>query len=265
VNFDTEPDRFYRAFIVRNKGLVPGKVQDALRTARILVAGCGSTGGAVIEPLARLGAEHFILAEPGEYELSNLNRQSASHADVGKNKAEVAARRIRAINPHAVADVHAGGVSSANAEVLAKEADIVIDGVDVTTAAGWRAKYLVHAAAARFGRPVISGYDMSGTQYVRYYDYRDTKAPLAGQVTEADIEGGKLWDLLLKIVPREVVPADLIADIRANRGDPEYSVPQLSYTSQLFGVLASRYVVEVLAGHPVRDEITVDVHQLITI
>ena len=58
-----------------------------LRRAVILVAGCGSIGGAVVEPLVRLGAEHLVLAEPDCYELHNLNRQHACLADVGCNKA----------------------------------------------------------------------------------------------------------------------------------------------------------------------------------
>ncbi|MFC7511740.1 HesA/MoeB/ThiF family protein [Streptomyces thermocarboxydus] len=74
-------------------------MQERLRNATVLVAGCGSTGGAVVEPLARLGTGRFVLAEPGEYELNNLNRQSATHKDIGRNKAEVAAERIRSVNP----------------------------------------------------------------------------------------------------------------------------------------------------------------------
>ncbi|HEX4831148.1 MAG TPA: ThiF family adenylyltransferase [Trebonia sp.] len=268
------PDEFYRQFTARNEGLVPGPVQEALRVTPILVAGCGSTGGAAIEPLARLGAERFILAEPGRYDLTNLNRQRAAVADVGHNKAEVAARWLAQVNPHARAEVHATGIAPdapgrpGNALALVRGAGAVIDGVDVTTAGGWRAKYALHAAAATARRPVVSGYDLGGTQHVRYYDYPAGCPPLAGQVTEADVaaaarDGGALWPLLLRVVPRAVIPADLIADVRAGQGRPDYSAPQLAYTAQLFGVLAARYVVQILAGHPVRPHLTIDVHKLV--
>jgi hypothetical protein len=256
-------DEYYQALTERNRGLIPDETQRALRAATVLVAGCGSTGGAVIEPLARLGVGRFVLAEPGEYELNNLNRQSATYADIGRNKADVAAERVRAINPHAVTVVETDGVQLDTVSVLLDGVDVVVDGVDVTTAKGWSAKYALHAEAARRGCPVVSGYDMSGTQYVRYYDYRTGSVPLAGQVTEADVASETLWDLLLRVVPREIVPADLVADIRAHREEPEYSVPQLVYTSDLFGVLASRYVVEILTGNRVREEVTVDIHQLV--
>ena len=230
----------------------------------MLVAGCGSTGGAAVEPLARLGLGRFVLAEPGEYELNNLNRQHAGYDDIGRNKAEVAAERIRAINPTALVETYTAGVQVDNAHVLIDGCDVVVDGVDVTTPKGWQAKYALHAEAARQGRPVVSGYDMSGTQYVRFYDYRQTGlAPLAGEVTESDVAAETVWNLLLRVVRRELIPADLLADVRAHRDEPDYSLPQLVYTSLLFGVLASRYVVEVLAGRPVQDEVVLDVHRIV--
>ncbi|MEV1077637.1 ThiF family adenylyltransferase [Streptomyces sp. NPDC050211] len=259
-----DPDAYYRALTERNRGLIPDAVQQRLRTATVLVAGCGSTGGAVVEPLARLGMGRFVLAEPGEYELNNLNRQSARYADIGRNKAEVAAERVRAVNPFAETRVDTAGVRPDDAGPLLDGVDAVVDGVDVTTVSGWRAKYALHVESARRGLPVISGYDLSGTQHVRYYDYRTEPVPLAGVITEADIVERALWTLLLKVIPREIVPADLIADVQAHRSEPEYSVPQLVYASDQFGVLAARYVVEILAGRPVREQITVDVHRLVS-
>jgi hypothetical protein len=258
-----DPRAYYRALTERNRGLIPDEVQERLRTATVLVAGCGSTGGAVVEPLARLGTGRFVLAEPGEYELNNLNRQSATHADIGRNKAEVAAERVRSVNPFAEVRVETAGVRPDAADPLLDGVDVVVDGVDVTTLSGWQAKYALHVAAAHRRLPVVSGYDLSGTQHVRYYDYRAETVPLAGAIGERDIVEGALWTLLLKVIPRDIVPADLIADVTAHRSDPDYSVPQLVYTSHQFGVLAARYVVEILAGRPVREQLTVDVHRLV--
>ncbi len=83
----------------RNQPSLSREEQAALRATRILVAGCGSIGGATVVPLVRLGAERFVLCEPDHYELNNLNRQSADLGDIGRNKAEVQAARARAINP----------------------------------------------------------------------------------------------------------------------------------------------------------------------
>src|SRR5207244_2930513 len=57
-------DEFYGQITVRNRGLIDADDQRRLRTANILVAGCGSVGGAAVEPLVRMGAESLTLAEP---------------------------------------------------------------------------------------------------------------------------------------------------------------------------------------------------------
>ncbi|WP_328914605.1 MULTISPECIES: ThiF family adenylyltransferase [unclassified Streptomyces] len=265
MNTPQDADAYYRDLTERNRGLIPDGVQQRLRAARVLVAGCGSTGGAAIEPLARLGVGRFTLTEPGEYELNNLNRQSATRHDIGRNKAEVGAERVLAIHPFAEVSVDTAGIQVDNAALLLDGVDVVVDGVDVTTVKGWQAKFTLHTEAARLGVPVVSGYDMSGTQHVRYYDYRVPLEPLAGEVTEQNLADETLWALLLRVIPREIVPADLIADVTAHRDEPEYSVPQLVYASHLFGVVAARYVVEILAGNPVRDAVTVDVHSLVSL
>jgi tRNA threonylcarbamoyladenosine dehydratase len=255
---------FYEGLTERNRGLIPDPVQKALSSARVLVAGCGSTGGSAVEPLVRLGVQRLVLADPGEYELNNLNRQDAGLDDLGRNKAEAAQRRALAINPHTEVRVHTEGVVAQTMSALIEGVDVVLDGVDVTTPAGWEGKFRLHQAAVDRGLPVISGYDMSGTQYIRYYDYRlPSSAPLDGAVTETHLNETGVWDLLSRVVPRDVVPGDLIEDIRAHRADPDYSVPQLVYTSMLFGALAAHYVVEILAGNPVRETVCVDLHTLV--
>ena len=88
-------DEFYAQITVRNRGLIGDADQQRLRAATILVAGCGSVGGAAIEPLVRLGAEHLVLAEPDGYDLHNINRQSVRLQDVGRNKAEVFREAMR--------------------------------------------------------------------------------------------------------------------------------------------------------------------------
>src|SRR6266545_2108267 len=143
------PEEFYTAFTARNRGLISDREQQMLRRTPILVAGCGSIGGAVVEPLVRLGAERLVLVEPDRYELHNLNRQSAELADVGRNKARVLAERVRRINPHVDARVDERGVTSDNAESLVAPAGLIFDGVDVTASPALACKYALHVAAQR--------------------------------------------------------------------------------------------------------------------
>ncbi|MFG2891262.1 HesA/MoeB/ThiF family protein [Streptomyces sp. NPDC048248] len=254
-------DAFYEEFTERNRGFISERAQSALREARVLIAGCGSTGGAAAEPLARIGVEDFVLVDVGEFELNNLNRQHATFGDIGRHKAEVAEERVRAINPHARTEVITGGITSVNARDLTETCTLVIDGVDVTEHAGWRAKYHLHEAAARAMRPVLSGYDMAGTQYIRFYDYRRPGSrPFDGKITAGMVEESAVWSLLLKALPLRFVPLEMIRNAREHLGEEEYSVPQLVYASLLFGALATRMTVEILAGQPVRRHVVVDAH-----
>ncbi|MEU7059273.1 ThiF family adenylyltransferase [Streptomyces sp. NPDC046197] len=256
-----ERARFYGELITRNAGVVAEADQQALRAATILVAGCGSIGGAALEPLTRLGVESFVLADPGAYELNNLNRQSATVADIERNKASVAAHRVRAINPYASVEVFTEGVTGQTVPKLTASCQVIIDGVDVTTREGWQAKHLLHRHAVQRRLPLITGWDMAGTQYVRCYDYRRVRSPFAGAISMRDVACLDTWELLRRAVPLRHVPADMLAEIRANHARTDYSFPQVAYTAMAFGVISSHMVVRLLAGRPVRHHIRLDVHQ----
>ena len=264
----TAHEAFYADLTTRNRGFVSDETQDRLAQITVLVAGCGSTGGAAVEPLVRLGIQHFLLAEPGAYELNNLNRQSAYLDEIGENKAAVHARRIAAVNPHATVHVDTTGITEENVEDLVGRCHVVVDGVDVTEPAGWVAKFLLHEAAARVGRPVISGYDMAGTQYIRFYDYRPRSRPFDDRIDRAGLDEaiatGATWDLLRRVVPMRVVPVEMLESARQMLASGEEGLPQLVYTSLLFGAAASRMVVSVSSGAPVRKHTLISVDRAVS-
>jgi hypothetical protein len=257
------PKEFYSGLTIRNAGIVTPAQQEALRTATVLIAGCGSVGGAVVQPLARLGVQRFLLADSGDYELNNLNRQHASVADVGRNKAEVAAERILAVNPHAEVQVFADGVTPANVAELTATCQVIVDGVDVTQMSGLRAKFLLHQRAAALRLPLVTGWDMAGVLYAQHFDYRRITVPFKGAITAGDIERLSTWELIFRMIPLRRIPAEMLAELSPNLGNRQYSVPQVVYAALLFGAVASHMVAKVLAGEEVRDEVRVDVHQAV--
>lgn len=251
----------YQELTTRNAGVIDAAAQERLRTATVLVAGCGSIGGAAVEPLARLGVRHFLLADPGTYELNNLNRQNATLADLDRNKAQVAAERIAAINPDTVVDVFPQGVTAGVAAELVGRCDVIVDGVDVTTRSGLRAKVVLHEHAAAQGRPLFTGWDMAGAQYVRTYDYRRIRRPFDGRLVAADVERLDLWKLLQRLVPARYVPLEMIEIAARNLENPDFSFPQVVYAADLFGALGARLVVALLTDERVREHIYIDLHQ----
>jgi len=257
------PTSLYSELTTRNRGFVSDAAQERLRTATVLVAGCGSTGGASVEPLVRLGVQAFLLADNGSYELNNLNRQAAYLDEIGANKAAVCAQRVEAVNPEATTEVHTDGIQPHNVGSLVGRSDVVIDGVDVTERAGWLAKYTLHEAAARLGKPVITGYDMAGTQYVRFYDYRRAGTPFDGRLTRRQVETMTTWGLLRRVVPMRTVPVELLDTARRAVAHGEETIPQVVYASLLFAAISSRMVVDVLGDRPVRRHTLINVDRAV--
>lgn len=71
-----------------------------LQNATVMVVGCGAVGSFAIEALARSGVGHLLVVDSDTVEQSNINRQLfALDSTTGKPKVEVAAMRIRDINP----------------------------------------------------------------------------------------------------------------------------------------------------------------------
>lgn len=257
-----DPDEFYRILTARNTGIVSKADQLAVADARILVAGCGSIGGAAVEPLVRFGFRRLILADPGTFELKNLNRQNATVGDLGRNKALVAAERALAVNPHVEVTIVEEGVTLSSIDGLLEGVNLVVDGVDVTTATGLAAKALLHSRAQKARLPTFTGWDMSGTQYVRLYDYRNGLRPFDGEVTLEQMEQMPMWKLLARLVPAHRVPRDLIRLIHDGMSDLTFTFPQLVYAADQFGVLATGLAFRLVTGRHVPPHVFVDVHAI---
>lgn len=91
---------FERTSLVLGEGAV-----NKLKDCRVAVFGLGGVGGYVVEALARAGVGTLCLVDGDRVAESNINRQIlALHTTVGRFKTEVAAERVRAINPHICAD-----------------------------------------------------------------------------------------------------------------------------------------------------------------
>ena len=89
---------------------------------------------------------------------------------------------------------------------------------------------------------------------------------LDGRVQEQEIETIQPIDFLYKVVvswPIPPLPYEIIPVLRDQiRGDRS-GFPQVVYTCHLFGVLATRAVVDLLAGRPVRSRTLVDVNDVL--
>jgi len=125
--------------------------QAKLRSSRVLVVGCGGLGVPVISYLAGAGIGRLGLVDSDSLEPSNLHRQTMyALADVGKLKAELAAERVRALNPDVDVRPYTTHLDALNAPDLIAQHDLVIDCTDNFTT-----KFLLNDYCVRLGKPVV--------------------------------------------------------------------------------------------------------------
>lgn len=127
--------------------------QNRIAAAQVLVAGCGALGNEVLKNLALLGAEHFTLVDFDRVEEANLSRSVLfSKADVGLWKVDVAARRLREMNPALEVRTIRGDIAFDVGLGLVRQMDVVIGCVDNR----W-ARYCINRLCMQAGVPWVDG------------------------------------------------------------------------------------------------------------
>ena len=142
------PDPFVRMAI-----LYGDAAMERLRGARVAVFGIGGVGGYAVEALARSGIGALDLVDHDRVSFSNLNRQIiATRSSLGRLKVEVAAERIRDINPDCTVRTYQTFFLPETAgEFDFRDYDYVVDAVDTVTA-----KLLLAEKAQEANVPIIS-------------------------------------------------------------------------------------------------------------
>ena len=100
--------------------------QRILNDLRVAIVGVGGTGSIAVQQLVHLGIRSFILIDPDNLELTNLNRVAgAFRADVEKSKADVAARYVRQFTPDIDVQVVNGDIVHESIARRLIDADII--------------------------------------------------------------------------------------------------------------------------------------------
>lgn len=125
------------------------EVQKQLSRIEVGITGLGGTGGHVVQLLAYLGVRNFVLVDGDIAELDNLNRLiTATRADIGKLKVDLARRLILNLAPSAVVITIASDVTSPQALDRLKGVDVLFGCVDNDGA-----RLVLNELAVAFGLP----------------------------------------------------------------------------------------------------------------
>ena len=102
--------------------------------ARVAVIGIGGVGSWAVEALARSGVGHLTLVDLDEICVSNVNRQlHAMDGQIGRQKTEAMAERVRAIHPGCEVRVIPAFFNEKSAAAILDEGyDVLLDAIDST-------------------------------------------------------------------------------------------------------------------------------------
>ena len=142
------PDQYSRTRL-----LLGSEGVDRLRASHVALFGLGGVGGYAAEALARAGIGRIDLIDNDTVSLTNLNRQMlALHSTVGQYKVDVAAERIKDIDPSIEVRTFKTFYLPETADQFDfRQYDYVLDAIDTVTG-----KLALMQQARDAGVPVIS-------------------------------------------------------------------------------------------------------------
>lgn len=172
----------YDEFVKRNNGYIASTVQDKIRNARVLFAGCGLGSGPVI-CAARSGFQHFVLIDGDTVDAHNLNRQFFDFDDVGTPKVEALKKHILRINPEATVEAHVAMLDKDNAAQLVSSVDMIFDTIDFVDL---EAVLALHGNAAAQGKPIFTALNIGFGAGVLYFPPGSGKS--LPEILQKDVE-----------------------------------------------------------------------------
>lgn len=128
---DIKHDQFSREI-----SLIGEEAFEKIKKSKVMIFGLGGVGSYAAEALARSGVGELVLVDSDNVDITNINRQLyALHSTVGMKKTEVAARRIKDINPECNVKTITAFYSAGDGDTFFTEKfDYVIDAIDTVSA-----------------------------------------------------------------------------------------------------------------------------------
>ena len=147
-----EKERYSRQILFPALGV---EGQERIGRASICIVGCGALGSFQAEALARAGIGRLRLIDRDYVDYTNLQRQwlyDESDAQNESPKAMAAARRLQQINSHVLIEPLVNDLTPSNAEELADNFDMILDGTD-----NFETRYLINDLSVKTKRPWVYG------------------------------------------------------------------------------------------------------------
>jgi len=143
-------DKFSRQIMLEEIGY---NGQLKLKNAKVCVVGTGGLGNPITTRLATMGIGTLRIVDRDVIELSNLHRQTMfDEDDVGQVKVEIAAKKLKKLNPDCNIEALAVSVNDYTALEVINGCDVVIDALDSVNA-----RYALNSACVKLNIPFVTG------------------------------------------------------------------------------------------------------------
>ena len=127
--------------------------QNKLRKSSVLCIGAGGLGSPCTMYLAAAGIGKLGIIDMDVVDESNIQRQILhGSSNIGVKKIDSAKDTLQEINPYVKLELYDQAFDENNADVIAKNYDIIIDGTD-----NFPSRYLVNDTSVLLGIPYVYG------------------------------------------------------------------------------------------------------------
>ncbi len=143
-------DRYSRQVMLEDIGY---QGQLKIQNAKVCVVGVGGLGNPITTRLVAMGVGTIRIVDRDVIELSNLHRQTMfDDSDVGEIKVEVAAKKLKKLNPNVTIEALPISVNDYTALEVIEGCDVVIDALDSVNA-----RYSLNKACVQKKIPFVTG------------------------------------------------------------------------------------------------------------
>lgn len=217
-----------------------------LRKAHVLVVGLGGVGAYAAEMICRAGVGEMTIIDADIVQPSNINRQlPATHATIGRAKAEVLAERFRDINPEVKLHVKAEYLKDDMIPELldGSHFDFIVDAIDTVAP---KCYLIYHALQRRL--PIISSMGAGAKKditQVRFADLWETYHCGLSKAVRKRLQKLGMKRHLPVVFSTEQANANAVILVD-NEQNKKSTAGTISYMPAVFGCYLAEYVLRKL-------------------
>ena len=161
-------ERFSRQLVLKNIG---AKGQKKIFSSKVLIVGVGGLGCPAAENLVRAGIGTIGIIDNDNVNLSNIHRQSLFNSnDVKKLKVDVAAKKLKKINPLTKVKTYKSRLNEKNIGKIIQNYELIIDGTD-----NFETKFLINDYCIKLKKKLITGAISKFDGHIFTFDFKNKK------------------------------------------------------------------------------------------